>query len=358
MVCAWTAERCKTRLRIFLSDPPNRSVSGRAAFNGENQLKQTGDEGMEQDDGAKGSFVPPWAFAMLLPWVGLKGYEMATSSGGMQGLPGALLAILLIGVGIPYVVYRIAGGVQKSAIISMAVVAAMGLIGQATVLMRGPAVTFKESPELTAFVRLILTDSDATRGDLGAKLRAKIADAEVGLEGDELLMAKAYHAGMYNEWFFQAMQQRYIRELKERDVLGAVREMDRSRVVQINGARGTLKEIVRVGEKIKEFTATEHSKMMKAVIKAGGSERKARQIADQISEQSAAEERQILAEATLDVWRVYLEMASIYVGGVVRDSSGNVVRGKAVAAELKQKLADAEQELKTAAERFEAAAKL
>jgi hypothetical protein len=317
----------------------------------------------------KRSFVPPWAIATLLPWLGLAIYAAMSKSAGdgqpqAAGLAGLLIAVMLLGIGVPYLVYRVAKRSQPAGLWTMIVVAVIGCAGQVANLAGlwptgGSPAQVAHSPTLDALIRNSLDPSTPSTGHFQRQLDQEIANLEATLSGDELIQTRAFHAMMAPAWRISAEQARLGRTVVERGLLPPLDRVDEPLSRQAREALQrewrTFKRGVDLSESMLETLDREQARGVRAMTKAGYSEKQAERIASQISRSTARQQRVALAQADLARWQAQRDLAALYWPKITRgrppkDENGNPLTKQEAAKKVAQADAEVQAALRALAE--------
>jgi hypothetical protein len=273
----------------------------------------------------KSTFVPPWALATLLPWLGLAFYRALTNQAGAPGNTGAVLtgifiAVLLLGIGLPYLVYRLANRSTQAGIITMIIVAAVGLVGQSGLLapgLGGSSTKIVHSTALSQLIRASHEKDSYTVSEFEDALNQETQKVERKLSGDELIQTRAFHIMMSPYWKSSAELSRQGWQAIDTGIFPPLEpDLPISHMGDVRKAlqRHSLsyKHTVSLCNSIIKTIDMEQSRAAKALVKAGYDQSKAKHIAAQFAKETAQPQRRALAEADLARWDAYRQLAGLY----------------------------------------------
>jgi len=271
--------------------------------------------------------VPAWGLALLLPWCALGVYNQTARVEGafaVSAAAGVLLAVVLIGVGLPYLVYRLSKRSRKAGLVAMAIVACLGAAGQGVALARsggvsmggGSRTSVVASPEIGALIGASMA-GEPRQGSFFDALDAAIAAHEASLKGDELVQTRAFHAVMAPSWRVNAELAKTGLHLVENRTLPAilvpVGPMDPDAKRALRGSTLTYKHGHRLCESLVKTIDGERERAVKSLTRAGYSESRAKKIARAFARDTARSERRALAEAEVERWAAYRQLAGVHV---------------------------------------------
>ncbi|MEM1331549.1 MAG: hypothetical protein AAGG07_13420 [Planctomycetota bacterium] len=264
------------------------------------------------------SFVPPWAFAILLPWFALALLSNLSRAGAggdltLATISGTLIGVLLLGIGLPYLVYRIAKRSQKAGIYAMIAVGVLGTLGQGVPMVLpagGGGLAVVRSPEIA---RLIENGESLRVGEFQDALEREIQQTESGLSGDALAQTMALHSAMSGYWVIS-------NELNKAATAGAPlaakltsgRELSRTDMEELRRDWSHFENAVFRCDQIIKLLDQEQERAERSLSRDGYRDGRAASVARRIGGATRRGVRRDLAEADRDRWTAFMGIAGTY----------------------------------------------
>ena len=276
------------------------------------------------------SFVPPLALAALIPWFALAIYRTLGAENRADGtaiatISGTLIAILLLGVGLPYLVYRLTKKSTRAAIITLLIVAVLGLAGEGVNIARANGLIgggsskshVVTSAALSKIIRESMTSGDEARSrQFYDDLEAELPRITNGLTGDELIETEAFHEMMAPYWRLNHELSKMGWIANEHNALPTIK----SGPDRINDQiKSTLQRSTYVYSRATDYCEgliktidQDEQRAIRSMVKAGYSESKATKIAKRFARETNQDERRALAQADLEYWHACRLLVGTY----------------------------------------------